>query len=64
MTAGRSDLIDIAGEVLAETAKAVLLYDGARQDWLPKSQIEIDRRADGTVEVAMPEWLAKAKGFI
>ena len=31
----RSDLIDLAGEIHAETAKAVLFYDGARKAWLP-----------------------------
>jgi len=64
MTSGASDLVDISGELKAETAKAVLLFDGTREAWLPKSQIEIERRADGTVEVTLPEWLAKDKGLI
>ena len=60
MTEGRSDLIDIAAEVSAETEKALRLYDGARSAWVPKSQVE--RNGDGTF--TMPEWLAKDKGFI
>jgi len=61
MTAGRSDIIDIAGEIRAETDKAIQFFDGDRTVWLPRSQIEIDA-IDGAV--AMPEWLAKDKGLI
>lgn len=52
--------IDIAGEKRAETEKAFQLYDGKTTAWVPKSQVEDNR--DGTY--AMPEWLAKDKGFI
>jgi len=55
-----SKLIDIAGEVRAETQKAFQLYDGKRTAWIPKSQVEDN--ADGTF--TMPEWLAKNSGFI
>ena len=65
MTSGRSDIVDIVGDLVAETGKAILLHDGSLQAWLPKSQVEIDRdRADGLVAVAMPEWLAKDKGLL
>ena len=57
---GRSDLVDIAAELRGETDKAFRLYDGARTEWVPKSQVE--NNEDGTF--AMPEWLAKEKGFI
>jgi hypothetical protein len=60
MTAGKSDLIDISAEIKGESAKAYRLYDGARTEWVPKSQCE--NNGDGTF--AMPEWLAKDKGFI
>lgn len=56
----RSDIIDIAAEKRAETEKAFQLYDGTTTAWVPKSQIEDN--GDGTF--AMPEWLAKDKGFI
>jgi hypothetical protein len=36
------------------------LYDGTRTEWVPKQFVEDNR--DGTF--AMPEWLAKDKGFI
>ena len=60
MTSGRSDLIDIAGEVRVDRDASILFYDGDREVWLPKSQIEIN--GDGTV--TMPEWLAQEKELI
>ena len=60
MDNGRSDIVDVAGEILAQTEKAIQFYDGNVTVWLPRSQIEIGD--DGTV--AMPEWLAKDKGLI
>jgi hypothetical protein len=60
MSSGRSDIVDVAAEIRGETDKAWKLYDGARTEWVPKSQVE--RNDDGTF--AMPEWLAKDKGFI
>ena len=54
------DLIDISAKLKHETAKAFLLFDGAREEWVPKSMVENNR--DGTF--TMPEWLAQDKGFI
>jgi hypothetical protein len=59
-TTGRSDLVDIECEIRAERPLAVLIHDGQRTVWLPRSQIEIGD--DGTI--AMPEWLAMEKGLI
>jgi hypothetical protein len=61
MTSGRSDIIDIAGEKTAETDKAIRWFDGKIEAWVPKSQVEWSED-DSTL--AMPEWLAKDKGFI
>lgn len=65
--AGRSDLIDIAGELRMEREKVIAIYDGTDDEngreqwtWLPKSLVEDN--GDGTF--AMPEWLAKDKGLI
>lgn len=58
--AGASDLIDIACEKRRETEKAWLIFDGDKEVWLPKSQVEDNE--DGTF--AMPEWLAEDKGLI
>lgn len=60
MTAGRSDLIDIAAEKRGETDKALRLFDGKTTEWVPKSQVE----DNGDRTFAMPEWLAHEKGFI
>jgi hypothetical protein len=57
---GNSDLVDIAAEIRRETEKAWLLFDGEREVWVPKSQVEDN--GDGTF--AMPEWLAIAKELI
>lgn len=60
--AEKSDLIDVAVQIHAETAKAWLVSDtGEKIDakWVPKSQAEL---ADGVL--TLPEWLAKEKGLI
>ena len=57
---GKSDIIDIAAEIKAETDKAWKLWDGVRMAWVPKSQVE--NNEDGTF--AMPEWLALDKELI
>jgi hypothetical protein len=53
-------LTDIAGELRGETEKAYRIYDGAKTEWVPKSQVENNK--DGTF--TMPIWLAQEKGFI
>ena len=56
----------IACEIRIVTAKAVLIHDGAREAWVPKSQIEDpdEFEVGEHVELLLPEWLAKAKGLI
>lgn len=60
-------LVDIACELRHETAKAFLVFDGAKEVWLPKSQVEqndsLSDGAGGTI-FTMPHWLAKEKGLI
>jgi hypothetical protein len=60
----KSDLVDIAGQLKHETERAFLMFDGVKEVWLPKSQVEFERggRSEGTF--TMPEWLAKEKGLI
>ena len=69
MTTYKSDLVDIACEIVRQTDKAVGIaddtedmdLDGKQKLFgLPKSQIEIND--DGTI--TMPEWLAHEKGLI
>lgn len=61
---GRSDVIDISCEIRHTTASAVLVFDGAREVWLPLSQVEIARGGDGCDTVILPEWLATEKDLI
>jgi hypothetical protein len=56
-----NDLVDIAGELRAETERAYRFFDGSVTEWLPKSQCEWDA-ADKTM--SMPSWLALEKGFL
>lgn len=50
-----------------ETERAWLIDDGSGREnlWVPKSQGEVyERRADGTVDLFVEEWIAKEKGLI
>lgn len=63
----KSDLVDLTMQLHAETAKAVLVSDDgdkAKAIWLPLSQCEIERKADGIVIVTLPEWLAIQRGLV
>lgn len=64
-------LFDITCELVAETDMAILVTDGDTQDWLPKSQIEFERRGPtrpntqrDTLIVTAPQWLLEEKGFV
>lgn len=63
----KQETVTIDGTIEHETGKAILLDVGADDPvWIPKSQI-VDmesNRADGTVSVEIPEWLALDKGLI
>ena len=54
------EVIDITAELIHETEKAFLIDDGAKREWVPKSQVEYD----GGITFTMPTWLDKDKGFI
>lgn len=60
MSRSSNDDIEIAAEIKHETPKAFLLFDGARQEWVPKSEVTDNQNGTFT----MPEWLATEKGFI
>jgi len=62
--------VEVDVTIEAETELAILVNDGDRDVWLPKSQlIDYDDNAPvltgiTAVTVTLPEWLAKAKGLI
>ena len=59
-TCNEERLVNLAGLVCVETAKAYLFNDGIHPEcWLPKSQVEFD---DGVM--TLPEWLAIEKGLV
>jgi hypothetical protein len=57
--------IEIAVEVVAETPKALLVTDGDKQVWIPRSQIHDYCEEKGKVtSIFITEWLATEKGLI
>ena len=63
----RSDLVDVEVCVHAQTDKAVLVSDdGDRVGavWLPKSQIEIERKSHAVAVITLPVWLATEKELV
>lgn len=63
---GRSELVDVELMLMGETAQAIRVEDADENTvWLPKSQIEIERRPnDRVITVTMPQWLAEEKGLV
>lgn len=53
-----------------ETEKAILVFDGKLECWLPKSQISYEAEKGGealvgsAIVVTAPEWLLRDKGMI
>lgn len=60
--------IEIACEIRILTDRAVLIHDGTREAWIPRSQIEDPDPAEleigSTVTLLIPEWLANEKGLV
>jgi hypothetical protein len=60
-----SGRVTLSVELRRETSGAWLVFDGAREAWIPKSQGELVPDTDGrTSTLVVPEWLAKEKGLI
>ena len=61
--------IEIPVEVRAETPKALLVFDGVKEVWIPKSQIKDQCEEQGLfgtkiTSIFITEWLAGEKGLI
>ncbi len=60
--------VEIEVQVRAQTASAILVYDGKVECWIPKTQIT-DFCGDGddpdltTTSIFISEWLATEKGL-
>ena len=57
---GTKELVDIEADIVHETDRALLLDDGKRRVWIPKSQIE--NNGDGTFTLSIR--LAQEKELI
>lgn len=58
--------VEIAVEVRGETERALRVYDGKKEVWIPKSQVtDQSEDDDGKIEtIFIPEWLAEEKGLL
>lgn len=56
--------IEITGVIKFETKKAVLFYDGSKEVWIPKSQLEDIDYQENSVIITVPEWLAIDKRLV
>lgn len=57
--------VEVAVEVRARTDKALLVYDGKSEFWVPRSQIsDFTGDEDSPESIFISEWLAKEKGMI
>ena len=61
----RSDLYDLMVEIKAQTNTQILVSDGQREAWLPKSEVEIEPSEIGGIHiVTAPEWLLMDRGLV
>lgn len=64
---GRKD-VEIECTVKVVTDRAILIYDGKQEVWIPKSQVSDYSGSDDldtTVEsIFIPEWLAIERGLV
>jgi hypothetical protein len=64
MTEGRTNRVSVNCKIEHETERAWLIDEGTKKVWIPKSQGEVYRLSDGTVDLFVEEWIAKEKGII
>ena len=63
----KSDVVDIRGQIHAMTDRAVLFSDDGDRDgaeWLPLSQVEVEKHSHGVATITLTAWLALDKGLI
>ena len=60
-----SEDIEITIEVIARTPRALRVYDGKTECWIPRSQISDYVGDENSPEtIFIPKWLAYEKGLI
>lgn len=58
-------LVEFCGELRRDTEKALLIFDGQFETWIPKSIIRDRKRIKKRDWIFyIPEWVAKLKGII
>ena len=69
----KKQLVDLAVSYRHRTSMAVLVNDGHKEVWIPRSLAEFDPDPfseggpaflDGVMTVTVPEWFAKKEGLI
>ena len=58
---------EVTLELHHETEKAYLFSDDGDREkakWVPKSQVEIEKKRNDIYEVTMPVWLAAKNGWV
>ena len=69
MRASPTETVEIPCEIRKHTDKALLVYDGAREVWIARSQITDLVEEQGLIDkritsIFVPLWLAREKGLI
>lgn len=62
----RSDLVDLSVNLVHQTQAAILVNDGTKKVWLPKSVVEFTEPEgkSRTITLTLPERLAIEKGLV
>ena len=62
---GSKEPVEFFAEVRHRTENALLLFDGAAEFWIPKSQILTQEKMDThNWRFEIPQWLAEAKEIV
>lgn len=58
-------LVEFCGELRQDTGKALLIFDGQFETWIPKSIVRSKKQIKKRDWIFyIPEWAAKLKGII
>lgn len=60
-----TDIVEVSVELRGGTDKAMKVFDGKIEVWIPRSQISDECEDKGKlISIFIPEWLAHDKGLI